>query len=410
MVIRQGEVYWVDLGEPIGILDADALVWPTRRSYTGSPTVELHTYGSLPILEAIVSAAVAAGARPAGPGEFTMRAFLAGRIDLTQAEAVLGVIDASTRTQLDVALSQLAGNVARPLGQARERLLDLLADLEAGLDFVDEDISFIDDRSLRRGLDEVAAILDQTRRKMAGGHRSAAVETVVLRGFPNVGKSSLLNALLGHGVAIVSEHSGTTRDAVWRETSIGPYRVQLTDTAGIDPSCDPVLSEGQRMAETLQSSAALTLLCVAHGDDGNASSLWNHWLAEPASRALRVATKADQLTSDQIQELTEAGWIITSAETGEGLERLRSAIVDQLHSQEASEESGVWATASRCRDSIVRAVEAIDQAIAWVETSMGHEYIAAEMRLALTAISEMTGEVYADDILDRVFSRFCIGK
>ncbi len=152
----------LDVGAPIGIIPTRVLLWPTHRSYTGQPSAELHSFGSLPVLQALVDAAMSAGARAARPGEFTMRAFLAGRLDLIQAEAVLGVIEAQQRGSLDHALQQLAGNLSRPLEQMRSEMLDLLADVEAGLDFVDEDIEFISDDLLIKRLTEIAQQLDQT--------------------------------------------------------------------------------------------------------------------------------------------------------------------------------------------------------------------------------------------------------
>ena len=191
-------------------LPCDLYLWPTRRSFTRQPVAELHTLGSPPLLEALLRAACAAGARLAAPGEFTLRAFLAGRIDLVQAEAVLGVIDARDRRQLDVALAQMAGGLTRPLQNLRGDLLDLLADLEAGLDFAEEDIHFITPDDLQWRLaaaaDQVARLIEQLR----GRDQSAVEPRVVLVGWPNSGKSSLFNALCEGAGALVSAEPGTT--------------------------------------------------------------------------------------------------------------------------------------------------------------------------------------------------------
>jgi len=421
----------LELGAPLGRLAAAALVWPTSRSYTGSPSVELHTFGSPPLLEAVVAAAVRAGARPAGPGEFTMRAFLAGRIDLTQAEAVLGVIDAADRDQLDAALDQLAGNVSRPLRAVRDRLLDLLADIEAGLDFVDEDIRFIEDESVLSELSAAAEVIGDAKAQLTGRHRAIATVDIILRGLPNVGKSSLLNALAGETVAIVSDEAGTTRDVVWHEFDIEGRPVRLIDTAGQEEPRDEIMRESQRVARDSQRTAAITLVCVdadaalgldprelrrGRGPDGTADETSCDRFEDTNGVSARfdgtgwlpVATRCDLLERPDL--LADAGWLVTSGLERQGLANLRQAIAEELDRQFGMAERGVSATAARCGDSIVRAERAIGASIDAVRTEAGHEWVAGEIRVALAAIGEVTGEIYTDDILDRVFSRFCIGK
>lgn len=399
----------LDLGPPLGRLDTLALVWPGSRSYTGSPSVEIHTFGSVPVLEAVVSAAVRAGARPAGPGEFTLRAFLAGRLDLPQAEAVLGVIDAADRGQLDAALSQLAGNVSQPLSRVRDDLLNLLADLEAGLDFVEEDIAFIDDAAIEAGLRGAAAVIAEAESQMGGRHRGAAITDIILRGEPNAGKSSLLNALVGQSVAIVSDVAGTTRDVLWRETTILGQPVRIIDTAGIEAERDEITRQSQWAARESQKTAALILQCVVRGRSGGEDGVASAKQARGASTIL-VATQCDLAGDEQIARLRRDGWIATSAVSGMGLDQLRERIAGELERQVSAAELGVSATAARCGDAIRRAGEGITAALEIVASGAGHEWVASEIRLALSAIGEVTGEIYTDDILDRVFSRFCIGK
>jgi tRNA modification GTPase len=399
----------LELEPPLGTVDAVALVWPGTRSYTGSPSVEIHTHGAAPLLEAIVSAAVRAGARPAGPGEFTMRAFLAGRLDLPQAEAVLGVIDATSRDQLDAALSQLAGNVSQPLGRVRDDLLNLLADLEAGLDFVEEDIQFIDDASLAAGLRSAADVIEVTAKQMAARHRSAAMSDLVLLGAPNAGKSSLLNALVGHDAAIVSSTAGTTRDVLWRETSILGHPVRLIDTAGLEDERDAITQQSQRAARESQKTAALTLYCVDQRLIGDRTGVF-HGVAPCGTTVLNIATQGDRAAPAALERLRKVGWMVTSAVSGLGLDELRQQIASELDLQISATELGAAATAARCGDSIRRAGEAVSGAIELLRGNAGHEWVASEIRLALSAVGEITGEIYTDDILDRVFSRFCIGK
>jgi tRNA modification GTPase len=406
------EAVRLGLGVPLCQVDAAALVWPTGRSYTGSPSVEIHAVGSLPILESIVAAAIAAGARPAAAGEFTMRAFLAGRIDLTQAEAVLGVIDATDRERLDAALEQLAGNVSRPLREVRDRLLDLLADIEAGLDFVDEDIEFIDDAAIARGLRESREVIDAVAKQLRGRHRATAIPDVVLRGLPNVGKSSLLNALAGRDVAIVSDIAGTTRDVVWHELEIGEGRIRLIDTAGIEEERDEIARQSGELGRKSEREGALTLVCVDCGDaDESVGVGGSVGVGSSTASRLMVATRCDrEVDRVRLGRLRQAGWVLTSAATGEGLGALRRRIVAALGGQVAGEELGVAATAARCGDAIGRSSAGLANAAELLDRRAGHEWVAGEIRVALQAIGEVTGEIYTDDILDRVFSRFCIGK
>lgn len=407
----------LDLGDSLGLIDVVALVWPTAKSYTGLPSVEIHTFGSAPILESIVESATRFGARPAGPGEFTMRAFLAGQLDLPQAEAVLGVIDATSRDQLDAALTQLAGNVSAPLKQVRDDLLDLLADIEAGLDFVEEDISFIDDAAIRRRLMAAAEVVERTRQQMSTRHRSTAAVDIVLRGAPNAGKSSLLNALAGRPVALVSDVAGTTRDVVWVETSIGGQPVRMLDTAGVEDVDDEISRQSQQAASDSQRTALLALWCVDQrmiGDDETPEQTPQATFAVDPILTLGVATQCDrpseQPAEQRLQSLRSHGWIPTSAASGEGLDDLRDRIVELLHQQTQSAELGVSATAIRCTDSLRRSADALRSALSMLDDQTGHEWVAGEIRFALSGIAEVTGEIYTDDILDRVFSRFCIGK
>lgn len=214
-------------------LPCELYLWPDRRSYTGEPVAEFHTLGSPPLLELLVNQLCVAGARLAQPGEFTLRAFLSRRIDLTQAEAVLGVIDAHDQQQLDVALEQLAGGLARPLHTLRDALLDLLSHLEAGFDFADEDLSFITPEELARQLNNAAEITDNLAKQIRSRATTGLLPHVALVGWPNTGKSSLFNALAAQAKAITSHHAGTTRDYLTAKLNLDGVHCCLVDTAGI---------------------------------------------------------------------------------------------------------------------------------------------------------------------------------
>jgi len=415
----------LDLGDPLGEIHVTLLLWPSQRSYTGQPSAEIHTHGSLPILQSIVQRLVAAGARAARPGEFTMRAFLAGRLDLTQAEAVLGVIEAEGRGSLHQALEQLAGNLSRPLEQMRSTTLNLLADVEAGLDFVDEDIEFISDEVLTERLTDVRESLNRIRTKLSSRGGAAATPIIVLRGQPNAGKSQLINAIAGNNAAIVANVAGTTRDAVYVTTTLGSptndcktdggRKVQFVDTAGIeqeteDRTLDEIASASQGHADRAGLSADIRLWCVdaSTGDlAAQRDQLRSFTLAGKRSVIdIWVATKTDLVS----QQIPLDDWVYTSALSGTGITELKDRIESQLDARDQEETGSVIGTAARCAQSLTQAEQAIASAIGLVAGGDGHEFVASELRLAAECLGEVTGAVYTDDLLDRVFSRFCIGK
>jgi tRNA modification GTPase len=396
----------LQLPAPLGLVPCDLYLWPDRRSYTRQPSAELHTVGSPPILQAALHAVCAAGARLAAPGEFTLRAFLAGRLDLTQAEAVLGLIDARNRRQFDVALSQLAGGVHAALHQLRAQLLDLLADLEAGLDFAEEDLSFISPDELQGRLSAAAALAARLAEQMRTRSVSSDGFRVVLVGWPNVGKSSLLNALVGERAAIVSELAGTTRDYVTRQTDVLGLNCTLVDTAGAEPGTDPgsLHSLAQALAAAQTQQADVQLFCL---DATRPLNDWEHTaLAGPQpEHRLVVLTKTDTATA----AVRHQDALAVSSHTGAGIDDLRRAIADRAL-QDLDAEHVVAGTAVRCRDSLRSAADALERAWQAAANRLGEELVAAELRVALDELAQVVGAAATDDILDRVFSRFCIGK
>lgn len=391
-------------------LPARAYVWPTLASYTRQPTVELHLVGSPPLLDIVVRELVSQGARLATPGEFTLRAFLAGRLDLTQAEAVLGVIDASDRRQFDAALEQLAGGLAAPLKRVRSDLLDLLADLEAGLDFVEEDIEFVSPAAIAARLADAQAQVETSAQQLQSRRTQGAVPRVVLAGAPNAGKSSLFNALAGREAALVSETPGATRDYLVAEVEFAGLPALLIDTAGVDEHVTAgtpreiqvaAQAHGQRQREL----ADVLLICLD-------STLASHadipigLEAFPETARLVLHTKCDLP-----RKLPTAGdaWPV-SARTGFGLPQLREAIRQALVARMHDESNAVAGTAVRCYDSLRLAAECLARATEVQQASAGDELLAIELRIALDELGKVAGVVYTDDVLDRVFGRFCIGK
>ncbi len=386
------------LPRSLGVISARLYLWPDHRSYTRQPSAELHTLGSPPLLEAVVKSLCQAGARVARPGEFTLRAFLAGRLDLTEAEAVLGVIDARGQAQLDTALAQLAGGLASPLAALRERLLDLLAHLEAGLDFVDEDIEFITPAQLAAQLAAAQVQVEQLIQRMQSRRDAGELPQVALIGLPNAGKSSLFNALAGADAAIVAEQAGTTRDYVTQRLLLDGQEFLLIDTAGIEPAHggDELALFSQAATHRQRDEADLAIECREMGQQQAA-----RWPDD--ERTLVVWTKCDLYPLPAGQHGHS-----TSSRTGAGIAALRQTIAERLRARAA--DAVVGNTAARCSESLQSAAAALESARELVAARAGEELIAAEVRAALDGLGQVAGVVYTDDVLDRVFGRFCIGK
>ncbi|MBN1909708.1 MAG: tRNA modification GTPase [Pirellulales bacterium] len=398
----------IRLPEIFAPLPCTCYVWPGGRSYTGQPVVEIHTLGSPPLLEAVVAECLAAGARSAEPGEFTLRAFLSGRIDLTQAEAVLGVIDAHDDRQLDAALAQLAGGLAQPLGRLRDTLLDLLGHLEAGLDFADEDLPLLETNQLSQRLADALADVEGLQRQLASRSRSGDLARAVLVGWPNAGKSSLFNALAGGPGALVSTQPGTTRDYLQAEIDLEGVHVELIDTAGIEPP-EESLSEVAQAAQAVRAdqvaSADVQIVCL---DGARPPNAWEQaQLAQgDVPGRLVVRTKTDLAPRPECP-----AWVLpTSARTGQGLAALREQLREAVLATGGAGEGVVAATSVRCHESVRQASEALRHAADLVAARGGEELVAADVRAALDALGHVAGAVYTDDLLDRIFSRFCIGK
>jgi tRNA modification GTPase len=416
-----------DLGRATHAIPCDLCIWPNNRSYTRQPLAELHTFGSLPVMAAVLEAVCEAGARLAEPGEFTLRAFLSGRIDLTQAEAVLGVIDALGENDLQASLAQLAGGLTRPMKTLREQLLQLLAELEAGLDFVEDDIRFVSQGELVGRLQTAAQLLDDIARQAASRMTDEAADQVVLIGPPNVGKSRVFNTLVDrYGLparpepspapALVSPTRGTTRDYLTRTIALDGAVCILVDTAGIEnerPTTPPHSTTNQA-----PSIDTLAQAITAERRTQAAIRVWcseiSQPIAAPADCNLIVLTKAD--LRSQSPDLTCRVWgslpvVITSSHTGAGLDELCS-VLRRLVMRDSVDSAApiVATTAHRCQASIRLAESSLRRAAHMAMIHGGDELVAMEIRDALAELGKVVGSVYTDDLLDRIFSSFCIGK
>jgi tRNA modification GTPase len=357
---------------------------------------EIHTVGSPPVLDCVLAHCLALGARPAEPGEFTLRAFLSGRIDLTRAEAVLSVIDARTPSQLAAALQQLAGGLSSSIDALRDRLLDLLAHVEAGLDFVDEeDVDEIARDSLAGQLATASADVAAIAAQLGGRDRPSDCPRVVLAGPPNAGKSRLFNALVGESDALVSPVAGTTRDYLSRRVLADGIEIELVDTAGFGSAANSIETAALAVGARQATDADLLIRC--HATDSATVEI------PVANRqTLDVWTKSDLATP-------AAGWPATSAERGEGIDELKSKIASILRRQ-ALDSDPLSATGARCRDGLERASEGLRLAAERLQLGGGEELVAIDLRQSIDELGRVVGAVVTDDILDRIFQRFCIGK
>jgi tRNA modification GTPase len=384
-------------------VDVAVHLWPTNRSYTGEPLAELHLPGSPPLLETVLQTAFAHGARPARPGEFTLRAFLAGRLDLMQAEAVLGVIDAADQRELATALGQLAGGISHRLAELRRDLLELLADLEAGLDFVEEHLEFVTRADVAARIRTAAAFVTSLLDQVTGRMHAGDAPRVVVAGLPNAGKSTLFNALVGRDAALVSPVAGTTRDYLTATITHRGGRWELIDTAGWDAAADPIAAAMQSLRAGQMSQADLIVWCTAA--DATADEIRRDAELRTAVNGaiLMIITKAD------CGPLTDE--LAVSARTGAGLDALRDRIGEALGQHRSAARQWIGSTAARCQESLRLAAESLDHAVALADSpAAGDELLAVELRAALDHLGAIVGAVYTDDLLDRIFSKFCIGK
>jgi len=383
------------------------------HTYTGDDTFEINCHGGPLILRDVLEAVVNAGARLAGPGEFTRRAFLNNRIDLSQAEAVMDLITARTERGRDMALSHLRGGLSLKIREIRDTLVDVLAHLEIAIDFTEEDIHPESDEGLTRKIRAVASDI----RGMLATYREGKLHregfSVVITGKPNVGKSSLLNRLLGQRRAIVTGTPGTTRDFIEETVSIRGIPVVCTDTAGIRECSEEVEREGIDFVWQKVSSADLVIILL----DGSSPLTGEDRDIVEGNRerpAMVVCNKNDlphALTDEACRVLRPEGaplWI--SAKFGEGIEELKERIYDVATAGEQAAASEWVVTNLRHKQALEKAGEQLAKAEEGVEKGLSPELPAFDVREALDALGEIVGETTNEEILDRIFSEFCIGK
>jgi tRNA modification GTPase len=392
--------------------EALAVVMRAPHSFTREDVVELSCHGGPLPLQRTLQLALAAGARLAEPGEFTMRAFLNGRIDLTQAEATLDIIRAQTSTSLSLAQEQLGGWLAREVRNLRATLMEVLAYVTATIDFPEDEV---EEQNITPDLDASVQAIEHLLATADQGMVYRQGARAVLAGRPNVGKSSLLNTLLRSNRAIVTPIPGTTRDTLEETANLGGVPVVLTDTAGITTSDDPIEQLGVERSRTALAVADLALLVFDMHQQLTEEDIQIAELTLDMP-TLVVWNKADlewaQAEKPQlpITHPNLIGSVTTSVVTGTGIDDLVDAIVQALVGSAITPSGGHLVTNPRHRDALARAAECLHRVRESQELGVPADFLAGDLTTALHALGEITGETVTDDLLNTIFSRFCVGK
>lgn len=386
-----------------------AVIMPGPHSYTGEDVAEIQCHGSPMVVRAIIDDLLGRGCRLAHPGEFTLRAFLHGRIDLSQAEAIADLISSRSTGAMNIALEQMGGRLQREVDNYRATLLELLAFVELHIDFAEDEIDRPDFlQAYERGNEMMA----QIEHLLAGFDQGRVLRegvSVLIVGRPNVGKSSLLNALLGESRAIVSDVPGTTRDTLEEHVVIGGVPLRLVDTAGIRETFDPVEAEGVRRARERLISADLVLLVF----DGSQPLNNDDLLAISACvgrRVVVVLSKADLPPHAHDHSSFPGPVVPLSVHSGAGVEQLRQCVSSSFIKAGGEAQESFFLADRRHREAVLRIRSALTRFLVGLDGGAAAEFLAADLRDALSAAGEVTGETTPDEVLQVIFSRFCIGK
>ena len=403
------------LDEESKIDEALVTFFAAPNSYTAEDLVEIAAHGSPIVLDLLLKKALNCGARLAEPGEFTQRAFLSGRLDLTQAEAVRDLIEAQTVTQARLAASQMGGALSRRISPVKSHLLELIALLEAGIDFAEDDLSVAPESELQRRIGELLPPLTALEATYAHGRILHDGLTLAIVGRPNAGKSSVFNALIERDRAIVTAMPGTTRDTVTERITLGGIPLELVDTAGLREATDEAERLGIARSREALADAAIVLVVVAADEldeSGNLREEDAALIEAVRDRAALIALNKSDLTAFSAVKTEKPAFglptLETSAVTGQGITGLREAIL-KLATGGAAAEPGML-TSLRHHRAITSAIDGLRRASLAVDTHIPHEMVLLDLYDTLRALDSLTGQTTPDDVLNLIFSTFCIGK
>lgn len=385
------------------------------RSYTGEDATEISCHGSHYILQEVMALLLRKGARLAKPGEFTLRAFLNGRMDLSQAEAVADLIASESASAHAIAMQQMRGGFSSEIRRLRQELIDFAALIELELDFGEEDVEFADRADLKDLIRRILRLMHDLAQSFQLGNAIKNGVSTVIAGRPNAGKSTLLNALLNEERAIVSEIAGTTRDTIEETLHIGGVVFRIIDTAGIREAQDAIEAVGvAKTLEKVRQSALLVYVFDVVRTSPEAVRADLEQLVGPDTRLLVVANKMDlnpytSYAHYACELLPESAWVPVSALNNMNVEFLKEKLLNSVLQGELRTEHTVVANA-RHYEALLKASESLTDALRSIETGISGDFIAMDIRRALTFLGEITGEISSEDLLDSIFSRFCIGK
>jgi tRNA modification GTPase len=388
--------------------EVTAVLMPYGRSYTGLEQAEIFCHGGRQVVRAILDACVESGARPAEPGEFTKLAFLNGRIDLTRAEAVAEVIAANTDISLKAGREHLLGAYSDHLESLRSRLVAVLAEIEADIDFAEEDTGAASPERLRKELQQVTGQVEHLLDSYTGGRIVREGYRIAIAGRPNAGKSSLFNRLLQHERALVTPTAGTTRDYLSEWVEIDGLAVNLIDTAGLRRGGGSVEKAGQQLTRTILDKVDLVLWMADLSD-----KLWQKRLREDLDKltgreVLVFGNKSDLIATQA--RIGDPAVLAGSCKTGKGLKSLRQQIVEAIHRNLPDLTSGLVVTSLRHQRKLKVALKGLQRTDLALSRGESPDIVAFELRQAVEALDEITGRIYTEEILGEIFGRFCIGK
>ena len=399
--------------------DVVAAIYRAPHSYTGEDTVELSCHGSRLVQRRILQSLIDAGARMATAGEFTKRAFVNGKMDLSQAEAVADLISAESEAARRVAYNQMRGGFSRQLAELRGQLVHFASMLELELDFSEEDVEFADRGELTSLIDHILQVVTRLADSFRLGNAIKGGVPTAIVGAPNVGKSTLLNALLCEERSIVSDVVGTTRDTVEESLSIADLTFRLIDTAGIRDTTDVVEAEGVRRSKAAVSKALVVILMTdaAAGAEGSAQAVREvRQFMRPDDQSLIVAinktdvTPAEWATDRWRREVGATAVVRMAAKEGLGVDELRQRMVEAVSGQDTVVGEDVVVTNARHYEALVAAREALLRVSAGLASGQGGELVSMDLRDATDALASITGEVSSQDVLNNIFKNFCVGK
>lgn len=387
-----------------------ATIFRSPKSYTGEDTVEISCHGGVLVTQEVLETVLATGIRAAEPGEFTMRAFLNGKMELSQAEAVADLIHAKSRKAVEAAQQQLDGALGKHVSLFRQQIIDATALVELELDFIEEDVEFASRDQLRKLIvelmDEIVKLLStyETGRLVKHGIRTVFV------GKPNAGKSTLLNALMGKDRAIVSDIAGTTRDVIDADWSLDGLLFTLTDTAGLRDTEDVIEAEGVKRSHKAMDSADLIVYLKDLSEHISAAelALVDELRARyPSKSIIALGNKIDQSVNPELEDTFD---LVISAKSGQGIDKLKQLMKTAVLHNKDIDTSGLLVTSSRHRDALEKTHRHLTDAMNALDAGTTGDFVSIDLRAALHELGTITGSITTEDLLDSIFSRFCIGK